>query len=404
MSSHDPFHPRPARRRRAKDPFDPKTRKLIDRMLTARPVPAPVPNPSNIAHRRWVLRQRPEDIHRIACERLHARWSLIRDAFLFWDSDRLDEMRAERTRKERGALAGLRFPSLIVFLQCITIDDPVIERAGRLFPMMSADRPAEITGPMREQDVAYVGHHPNSVENLCARFHDTFLREWLYHPSSDGPCDEHLFTEYQALYQELRQQQRQVGAARPGNSKPQPAFARRRIWAETVAGLLSAPTVTLAKKAYAVPHDWTDYVSSSCPPAELARVLLARAWRYDFQDVKERLVRLRREVPVRQVWTNYEQWLHAHPERLKELEVLIRGWPGILAPSKSRVAPRRRRRIASSSAHRYSPPPTRGRAVEMSPPLLRWPRDWPHDAEPDAPKDILSAPTPRDIPSAPNSQ
>ena len=328
-------------------------------------------------------------MHQDVRRRLRERWPYMRDAFLYWDSDRLDEVRVASTQKAQDALARLRFPSLIVFLQCMTIDDPVIERGDRLFPMISADRLPEITGPMGEEDVHYVEHHQNSIENLSARFQDTFLREWLFHPSSDGPRDEHVFTEYQTVYQELRQQQRQIGATRSGHSKSQPPFARRRIWAETVERLLSTPTVTLAKKTYAVPQDWTNYVSSSRPPAEVARILLAGASGYDFQDVKERLARLRREVPVRQAWTNYDEWLHAHPERFKELEVLIRGWPGMLATSHSTRSPR----AASSSAPwSPSPPPRDWTGERGQGPLLRWPREWLYIAAPDGPKNIPSAP------------
>jgi hypothetical protein len=255
--------------------------------------------------------------------------------------------------------------------------------------MISTDRPPEITGPMGDADVHYVESHPNSIENLSARFQQTFLREWLFHPSSDRPRDHLLVTEYQALYQELRQQRRQVEATRSGSSKSQPAFARRRIWADAVERLLSTPTVTLGKKAYAVPRDWTNYVSSSRPPAELARILVARAWGYDFQNVKERLATLRREVPVRQAWTNYDEWLHAHPERFKELEVLIRGWPGMLATSHSTRSPR----AASSSAPwSPSPPPRDWTGERGQGPLLRWPREWLYIAAPDGPKNIPSAP------------
>src|SRR5258705_5140458 len=118
------------------------------------------------------------------------------------------------------------------------------------------------------------------------------------------------------------------------HSLPLADCQRLRSLSEAVA-CISTPAVTLAEKTYAVPQDWTNYVSSTRPPAEVARILLSHASKYDFQDVKERLATLRREVPVRQAWTSYEEWFRAHPERFKELEVLIRGWPGMLATSNS---------------------------------------------------------------------
>ena len=381
MSTHDPSHH--SRARRTKDPLDAKTRRLLDRLLTVRsPVPDPVPDPSAIVYRSWTIERSPDELHRMVCERLRARWLWVRDAFVFWDVLRLDEMRAATTREQHRILAALRFPSLVSFLQCLTIDDPAVERDGRSFPMMSTSGPREIGGPMREPDLAYVEHHPNSIANLRARFYDVFLREWLFHPSSDKPRDEPLLAEYQSLYQELRQRQKQVAASGLGRAKSRPALVRRGIWAETIERLLSAPTVTVGNKAFAVPRDWTDYVSASCPPSEVARVLLAHAWKHDFQDVKERLARLRRERPILRAWATYEAWFLAQSERLKELEVLIRGWPGILAPSKLRVTQRRRRRTTSSSAPRYPSPPFPGGAVEATRPLLSWPPHWPTVLEP----------------------
>jgi hypothetical protein len=99
MSTPDPSHPGPARRRRAKKPFDAKTRRRLDRPLAARkPVPDPVPDPSALVYRSWSVDRTPTQLHRIVCERLRGRWSWVRDALVFWDGQRLEEMRAATTR------------------------------------------------------------------------------------------------------------------------------------------------------------------------------------------------------------------------------------------------------------------------------------------------------------------
>src|ERR1700730_15622927 len=101
--------------RKKKPPLDAATRERIDRFMQRHPptIPQPVPDPSDIQFRHWVIGLAEDPLHTEVSPRLRERWPLIRDAFLFWDNDRHDAMRVATMRKLQDALASLRFPSLI---------------------------------------------------------------------------------------------------------------------------------------------------------------------------------------------------------------------------------------------------------------------------------------------------
>ncbi len=293
--------------RKKKPPLDAASREYIDRVLERhpRPIPVPVPHPSDVQFRRWVIGLAGDTLHEEVRRRLNERWTFVRDALIAWPHEYLDDKTA-------------RFPTLIQFLERITIDSPMVGSAHDGFPMLQF----RFLPPLRRDPVDPRLFHtedgpPDPIEVACRTFEDHFFRTWLFRPS---PYEDRSVDEYDRLLKALREVKTR---ARSGNG-------RRDL-------LAKAPTVDLAGETYQVPRNWRKRLSATLPPGEVARLLLSPKWGRDPQAVKELLAHLRKESPIAAAWSAYDTWLSQESSRLREIHLLIcdgilfwpRAWPAV---------------------------------------------------------------------------
>jgi hypothetical protein len=72
--------------RKKKPPLDAASRERIDRVLARHPpsIPVPVPHPSDVQFRRWVIGLGGDILHQEVRRRLNERWSFVSDALIAW--------------------------------------------------------------------------------------------------------------------------------------------------------------------------------------------------------------------------------------------------------------------------------------------------------------------------------
>jgi hypothetical protein len=268
--------------------------------------------------RRWVIGLDPENMHQEILQRLGARWTVVRDAFLYRDS---------------AADPNSTFPSLTQFLERITIDDRRIELNGyhlSLLALLQADRLIWRRQDPTDPRVFYIGDpgiwaDSDSIELTGENFVKRFYREWVL----GIPQHEQSFlTEYEQLLGALQQLR---------TAHPQPP--RRDVLYSLLA---RQSTVKIAGQLYRVPTNWRDKLSGTPAPGEVARLLLSQRWHRGARSVKELLVRLRAESPIAAAWTAYGEWLGQEPTKLGDLylvicrhPVLLRwptSWPAVNSP------------------------------------------------------------------------
>jgi hypothetical protein len=289
---------------RKKKRLDALTRERFNRIIKHHPhrlPPLSVPDPSDIGLRRWVIRLTEDALHQEVCRRLAERWTLIRDALMAWPYDYLGDKKA-------------RFPTLVQFLERITIDSPVLESESRedRFPTLGF----RSLPPMRRDPIDPRRLHtddgpPDPIEVACIAFEKKVFEEWIFRPSSyEGRSPD----EYDRLVRALREVKTQAR------------------WRNAIRDLLAkGPTVDLAGQEYQVPRDWRRRLSVTAPPSEVARLLLSLQWGRDPQAVKELLVGLRKYVPIAAAWAAYDEWLHQESIRVKDIHLLICRRPVVLA-------------------------------------------------------------------------
>lgn len=290
--------------RRKRDGLDAITQQRLNRFLARPKAPRPeTPNPRDPRLRLWVINLAPDRMHAEVCRRLQDRWELIRQAFTSWMDDEFHEKRA------------LKFPSLIQFLERVTINDLVAEwDENQHFLMLSDSGPRDIREEhLTEELVHLMEHHPYSIQNLRSRIKEQLL-DWLFLPTR---YDDKSFDEYDVLRRDLKARQKALRRGRTG-------------WINLVKELLSTDTVTLAGSTYQVPAHWKDLLSATSPPSQVARLLLATRWQCDMQAAKELLVGLKKEWPIRSAWAHYQQWLTTDLLRIKDIRNVICRRPAIL--------------------------------------------------------------------------
>jgi hypothetical protein len=211
-----------------------------------------------------------------------------------------------------------RLPSFFEFLERITIDEPIISAGGTSIPFLHP-RSQFLSRPNPEAPLS-------AIELTCEAFEREFFHSWLFRPFPYERCS---LVEYDQLLNALRDRKR-VG---PQRRNP------------LLSLLAQGATLELAGQQYSVPRDWKTRLSSTVPPSEVARLLLAKRWGHDPQAVKEILVRLRKEAPIASAWTTYKEYLHQDPTKLREVYLIVSrepsaiGWPRTWPVPESATAP-----------------------------------------------------------------
>jgi hypothetical protein len=285
-----------------RDDLDPVARRRLDRLLSRPKYPPWAPDPAHPDLRRWVISLTPHQMHIEVLDRLKIRNPLVTRFLIAWPGA-FEEVFGFALNKKKAV-----FPTLLSFLERITINEPFVEHDGQQFPMLSTSGPQEIPpGGTSAELIELVERHPYSIQNIRARFKTLFLT-WLFSPRPDE--DKSL-----GEYQELRKAVKDLGTRnRPRHHVINEIFSR-------------GPSVTLGNRTYPVPPRWRTGISSKLPPAEIARLLLSVKWKLDPQAVKELLA----QAPIMVTWTAYKQWLDEDPARWQELRVAIRPRPMIVA-------------------------------------------------------------------------
>jgi len=285
-----------------RDDLDPVARRRLDRLLS-RPKYPPWPlDPAHPDLRRWATGLTPQQMHIEVLDRLKIRNPLVTRFLIAWPGA-FEERFGFALNKKKAV-----FPTLLTFLERITINEPFVERDGQQFPMLFTSGPQEIPpGGTSLELIEFHERHPYSIQNIRARFEILFLT-WLFTPN---PFTGRSLVEYQ----ELRKAVKDLGT----RNRP-----RHRVINEIFS---HGPSVTLGNRTYPVPPKWRPGISSKLPPADIARFLLSVKWTLDRQAVKELLA----QAPIMVTWTAYKQWLDEDSARWQELRVAIRPHPGHVA-------------------------------------------------------------------------
>src|SRR5882724_6019150 len=183
--------------RKKKPPLDAASRERIDRFMQRHPPPIPLPvlDPSDIRFRLWVIHLTQDALHQEVCRRLKERWTFVRDALIAWPHEYLDDKEA-------------RFPTLIQFLERITIDSPTIGSAEAGFPMLKyrllppVRLDPEIPRFLRILQTDDEGGPPDPMKWAGLAFEDRLLGAGRFRPS---PYENLSANEYDRLLKALRE-------------------------------------------------------------------------------------------------------------------------------------------------------------------------------------------------------
>lgn len=252
-----------------------------------------LPDPDDLAYRRWVIGLEPPEMHREVLARLRGRRVLVGEAVRLW----LDR---------NGCPAGDPFEvippgHLPLMLQRLTITTPFFSGGMGLLPLLPfgslVERVPQAAAP----------HVPSARQSDMRAVIDEFQRRLLARCFTPLFSDALRLAEYEWLLRTLQ-----------GMREPRVPF-RRTLQRRLRHGL----TLSLNGRRYALPRGWGERCSATSPPEEVTRLLLAFRWACDAQAVKECVARWRKEWRVARAWDAWWQWLQAHPERLAEMASLL---------------------------------------------------------------------------------